>query len=499
MAQHWDLTLQQQSSLNSPSPPGPSYLFESLLSSSGTPKPRGRIATSTQTPKPDLLTSLVFDRESVYNVGTASTFRSTVPSFADSTITAEPNLTVDPTHIEGDQYLVPGYGHGLEEEPRHKGRPYMLGHLQQSFTMAKVGKRRGLPTKPRLGKKERKQENVAPQKRPTDSASPARRRKSARTAANFQRKVNVKDTGEPGSNSRYHTVPAGVETIVISDDEEVSKTAEVNDGGTKMGRDATSNPQRPVFQPEEGYYSMIKVDSPEDDLDLDVKILPAYLLQNDTSLMESEHNDQVQQLRDKLRRVEEALTRNQSESHTILLAEQEKVRRVTKERDDLSHEVEILQARCDSLSAEQETLKRTHESIVNEHRNTLKSIAKNEETAAGHARQVAELEMEKAQLTKECELLRAISPSQTCPTILMPFSPAPSSPSSSSSLTAEEDKKAENLRKTYSKVKRRFDNLHAATMNLSKCTRGWDWSCHGEFGQYFQQMKAALEENGQDR
>lgn len=70
-------------------------------------------------------------------------------------------------------------------------------------------------------------------------------------------------------------------------------------------------------------------------------------------------------------------------------------------------------------------------------------------------------------------------------------------PVSSSPTTSNEEKKADNIRNTYAKVKRRYDDLHKVASDLSTCTRSIDLNGFGEFGHYLKQLRTALEQDSQ--
>jgi hypothetical protein len=55
--------------------------------------------------------------------------------------------------------------------------------------------------------------------------------------------------------------------------------------------------------------------------------------------------------------------------------------------------------------------------------------------------------------------------------------------------------KSENIRKTYIKIKRRYDSLRSVAADLSAITVNMDLSSFGEFGKSLKQMKKALEED----
>lgn len=82
----------------------------------------------------------------------------------------------------------------------------------------------------------------------------------------------------------------------------------------------------------------------------------------------------------------------------------------------------------------------------------------------------------------------------TTPTTVRPI-PAPSISPFRSTVSVEEQK-VDNIRKTYTKIKRRFDNLHSVAVKLSTCTKTMDLGSFGEFGHYVRQLRVALDEDG---
>ncbi|KAF2641352.1 hypothetical protein P280DRAFT_549075 [Massarina eburnea CBS 473.64] len=54
--------------------------------------------------------------------------------------------------------------------------------------------------------------------------------------------------------------------------------------------------------------------------------------------------------------------------------------------------------------------------------------------------------------------------------------------------------RTDNVRKTYIKVKRRYDNLRSAAANIVQSTRGLDLTCFGEYGHYIKTLRNVLDE-----
>jgi hypothetical protein len=57
----------------------------------------------------------------------------------------------------------------------------------------------------------------------------------------------------------------------------------------------------------------------------------------------------------------------------------------------------------------------------------------------------------------------------------------------------DEERKEDNVRKSYVRVKRQYDILRAAAKDLSECTRSLDLSSFSEFGRYMERLRAPLE------
>jgi hypothetical protein len=71
--------------------------------------------------------------------------------------------------------------------------------------------------------------------------------------------------------------------------------------------------------------------------------------------------------------------------------------------------------------------------------------------------------------------------------------------SSSPAPPCTEAQKLENIRQTYTKVKRRYDSLHSVCVKLSACTDSWVLGYFGDFGQLLRLLRQALEADGEER
>lgn len=101
-------------------------------------------------------------------------------------------------------------------------------------------------------------------------------------------------------------------------------------------------------------------------------------------------------------------------------------------------------------------------------------------------RQNERLSEENAQLSKNVELRRegmapCVERSGSLPSSSLPGRPA-----------TDEERKDDNVRKMYVKIKRQYDVLHAVANNLVTCTRSMDMSSFGEFGGYMRKMRSSL-------
>jgi len=113
---------------------------------------------------------------------------------------------------------------------------------------------------------------------------------------------------------------------------------------------------------------------------------------------------------------------------------------------------------------------------------------------------IAELQSANATLAKEAEISKdryqhpprpSPVPYPASPTTSYPLSPAPSQ----SSASFDGQIKSDNIRKTYIKVKRRYNTLRSAADDLSTTTRNMDLTSFGEFGSCLRRLKLAMDED----
>jgi hypothetical protein len=360
----------------------------------------------------------------------------------------------------------------------------MLGHLHKFDTMAAASKGRQRPAKRNTTRRKDKRAEDGDKKRSRPQLIPVRATKIQKTEANSKKKIETRGTVENAGISAL-IQDSTPEIIVISDDEDEDEGEDTNKIVRAQWRKSLENletkqPTQRLHGSDDGDRNSIKVDTAESDSDIE-PVPSQRILQHELIRLKFEHVVELQELRQQLdtakaenERVRihlEAKLRDKVLSRAIsdeaaagrfrdlereLEAEQSKVLDLTQQRDQLRADVDTSKTRHDELAAKYQTL----------------------------------------QCSQQTEVFRATAAcSQASSVLPCTLSPAPSSHSSLSN----EDQKAENLRRTYLKVKRRFDNLHSVCVNLATCTRSMDLSSFGEFGRYLDQLKAALEEDGQEK
>lgn len=120
--------------------------------------------------------------------------------------------------------------------------------------------------------------------------------------------------------------------------------------------------------------------------------------------------------------------------------------------------------------------------------------------------QLQQLRSENSKLRQENSRLRDAAAQQRLtprhsppPSHRATLSPAPSTSSSGVSTSTEEERKMNNIRKTYTSVKLKFDRLRSIAKKLTLCTQSMDLSSFGEFGGHLKRLREALEEEEQKR
>ncbi|KAF2846015.1 hypothetical protein T440DRAFT_250445 [Plenodomus tracheiphilus IPT5] len=207
-----------------------------------------------------------------------------------------------------------------------------------------------------------------------------------------------------------------------------------------------------------------------------------------------------------LQRVREELASAMAETVTAR-AETEATQALLCERDE---EIKALRAHLGDITRERDQLQVNTE--------------KHRSTASDHALVIAELkDTQKVvqSLTQELFHTQSSQSSQASPTSSFSLSqqrssklatppPTPTfatsldcrnAPSASPfrSSASVDEQKNDGIRKTYVKIKMKYDSLHSLLINLETCTRSMDLSSFGEFGRIMRQLRAALEKDRLDK
>jgi hypothetical protein len=140
-----------------------------------------------------------------------------------------------------------------------------------------------------------------------------------------------------------------------------------------------------------------------------------------------------------------------------------------------TEEHQALQARYDQERADCKKEQQGHEEILSD---ILKVKAAQEESRT-------QIEQDKSRLATEVEILKAAA--------RLNRSFSMSSPVPSQSSPTDEERKEDNVRISYIKVKRQYDILRAAAKDISECTRTLDLGNFGDFGRYMKRLRASLE------
>jgi hypothetical protein len=278
-----------------------------------------------------------------------------------------------------------------------------------------------------------------------------------------------------------------------------------------------------------------KLDSPDSDSDhLSARRKNS---QEEQRRKDKEREQELQQLRDQLataetklakatREVEELTKENADLKITAVRMEnikkndiakveqrlksaEEKVRSVIRERDQQGISLDNSNRDRSDLATKFEEQRRLREEEKKEHKRVVEDIIK---MADAEKPTKDFLVTENARLRQEVERLKSVAlstknrapatpPSSYPPGSIFNTSSQPRatvSPAPSNSSSNDEEKKEENIRKTYLTVKKRFDNLHSAAVKIRTCTQSMDLSSFGEFGQYVRQLRKALEDDGKE-
>jgi hypothetical protein len=140
-----------------------------------------------------------------------------------------------------------------------------------------------------------------------------------------------------------------------------------------------------------------------------------------------------------------------------------------------------LTTKLDSRQAETATLRADLQREKTEHAKTKEDL----DVQSNLAREFASLKAINECLNKDIEALRRDADKRST------LSPTPTA-------STAEEMKVENVRKTYIKVKMRYDNLYSIAKHLHISTKGMNLTNFGEFGGYLKQLRNAMEEGDQE-
>ena len=305
-----------------------------------------------------------------------------------------------------------------------------------------------------------------------DTDSPASRSKTRMRPLKRTRTMSKRDVKPNKANKRTSTstdkfsVSKSRKTKTYREEGSVTKeVSNLSDSRKSLGStniepiELSDDEERGNVRPLDTSWASIKTGSSESD---------TKLLQSKIDDIVLEHAQELQQLRQKL----------QTEK-----AEAKKMRQALEARiQDENSELEVLKHLHKRVDAE-------HERAKEEHAQTLESLMKDVQAKAmeaeGSMERIASLEKDKVRLEKEIETIRARTSTISSSRHNLP-------------LPTDEERRVDNIGKTYIKVKRRLDKLHSVAMNLSLCTRSMDLSSFGDFGRYVRQLQDALDNDSHE-
>ena len=166
--------------------------------------------------------------------------------------------------------------------------------------------------------------------------------------------------------------------------------------------------------------------------------------------------------------------------------------REKKKADTMSQEVSCLRQELKdsrSLFEQQTTMMQEHEA----------SVTKSEEF-------ITQLTIQRDEHIEQIKQLTALHATDANPphqTLPSPETSTTNSQTTSQTISpspaSTEARRLDNIRQTYTKVKRRYDSLHSVCVKLSTCTDSWVLNSFGDFGQMLKLLRQALDEDGEER
>jgi len=315
-------------------------------------------------------------------------------------------------------------------------------------------------------------------------------------------------------------IPGQIETIRQTDAEGLSDGPSDSDSGSRLTKD---NPQHELTRMQTEH----------------AQEMQRLRQELDAARTEIERIQQLQATAAKDRELEHVRAKNLAESRYAttlrdLENERKEIVQLTVENEGLRLQIDNTAAECDTLSKELADVKAARIKEKKEHESILEEVTKAK--AADTVSATNNLISENQRLRAENERLKmaveaaAAAASQSSTTTTTPSTPLPSqaplSPISSYSIfptppssqqthapispafsavfspitkAMVESQKDDNIRKVYTKTKRRFDNLHSVAMQLVHCTRSMDLLAWGEFGKCLGKLQEILSEDEKER
>ncbi|KAF3033521.1 hypothetical protein E8E11_001103 [Didymella keratinophila] len=459
----------------------------------------------------DLLNSLVFNREKVYqSLKRLSPIR---------TGSLEERVVRSPS-IESEDRVIRSVEDEIEDEDEQaevmppRGSSVISSYLK-STDMA-VSKPRGRPSKQALAK--------ATPKGRMGVATTKKRGPPARTRTERASKIQ-KTVPKANSGKRVNGGASITDAYVISDSED-----EYVDLQRRIATDSLTPP--------------LKIDPPgtEDDLTPLPTATPAPTpsrsnnFENELMRLEVAHTkkvEEVERLRQQLSATE-AMTKQTKEDAERQVLDLQRRQSITSDKQmaDREEELEFERRRTSDLTWENDHLRKEmeaarsclkgevhliqqrddYERLYNEEKEAhADSVRGFEEKDWDSIRKVESMVTEIQKLGKQIEdLQREVSDlrgenaalrisADESPVVNERASPTPSMSSSQLTSASDAEVRLANMRKTYITVKKRYDNLHSVVSNISTATRSWDYGSFGEFGAYLRQLKTALNDNGPEK
>jgi DNA repair exonuclease SbcCD ATPase subunit len=349
--------------------------------------------------------------------------------------------------------------------------------------------------------KERVQESKTRKRKAVDdisregSAAKVASKRVSRTdsKANISKKVDNSGGGMPAKSS-------APDVIVISDDEDKAQRKEPVDR-----KDEKMLQYRKIFfqsKKAPDISTPLKEEEPTPVPQISSRNLtPGCVVSDHASLIEElkkvrqelqVERDRVLSLRQEMEKREASTLLEREKYEARAKQELEAERQRSREKDKSYQDVQTKQTKLETehtaLQAQLEQERTARKQEQDHHAEVLQDILKSK-TEDEHTReQVQILQNEKARLLAENETLKTMSSAvRKLPTL----SPVPSSSSST-----DEERRDENVRKMYIKVKRQYDILHSVANELAVCTRSMDLSSFGEFGSYLKKLRNSLDTDG---